>query len=457
MKKNGLLLAIVLLFAGFSAYADIELSAWGRAVVTPFAFSGDDSSVSAATNTWDERPRIGFSVQGISESERIGFIADLFWGGGVPGVGDNAKVWVRPFDFLKITAGWFNEDNLRGTVGNTEFTSWLLPKGGYDQDNIFTRFQATTGAHFSITPLEGLYIEAAFGSSAIPGSDEQSARSFSNIVNNTIEDVYKAIQVGAGYKIPEIGFARAQFVGNNRKQLRPNIYTGIEEGTILMRGLTKNRDSDVLEAAFQYSGLDGLNVDIGGKFPFEYETDTSVLMYPALGNIPQQPVVNADKETVKVQEAYSVAIGAVWTPSFLDSLSILVRADMSFGGWKEMPGVYRIELAPTYNVWVNPSYRITSFVRAGLDIGLDIKGKDQWQEPIGRPRENRTVGSDHTDFGIGAWVELQVGGGTVKTGVLAMIPGNERWEYHADLADKWKQVYSGDPIITIPISFTYSL
>ena len=431
MKKTGFLTAALCMLVNISVFADIGLSAWGRAVVTPFAFSGEDSSVSAATNTWDERPRIGFSVQGISENERIGFIADLFWGGGTPGVGDNANVWVKPFDFLKITAGWFNGDDLRGTVGNTEFTAWLLPHGGYDQDNIFTRFQATTGAHFAVTPLAGLFVEAAIGSSAILGSDAQSARAFTNIVNLTMEDVYKAIQIGAGYKIPEIGFVRAQFIGNNRKKLKPNIYTGIEEGTLLMRGLTKNRDSDVIEAAVQYSGLQG--------------------------NISQQPDVSADKEIRVVQEAYSIALGATWTPSFFDSLSVLVRADMSFGGWKEEPNVYRIEFAPIFNMWINPSYRINSILRAGLDIGLEIKGKDQWQEPIGRPREKRTEGSDHTDFGIGAWVEMQVGGGTIKTGVLAMMPGSERWEYHANLADKWKQVYSGDPIITVPISFTYSL
>jgi hypothetical protein len=456
MKKGGLLL-VIMLFVALSARAEIVLSAWGRAVVTPLAFSGEDSSVSAATNTWDERPRIGFSVQGISENERIGFIADLFWGGGTPGVGDNAKVWVKPFDFLKITAGWFNEDDLRGTVGNTEFTSWLLPGGGFDQDNIFTRFQATTGAHFAITPIEGLFIETAFGSSAILGSDAQSARAFTNIVNLTMEDVYQAIQVGAGYKIPKIGFVRAQFIGNNRKKLKPNIYSGIEEGTILMRGLTKNRDSDIIEAAFQYSGLEGLNVDIGGKFPFQYTTDTSVDMYPALGNIGQQPDRSADKETRTIQDAYSIAIGTSWTPSFFDAFSILVRADMSFGGWKEEPNVYRIELAPIMNIWINPSYQINSIVKTGIDIGLEIKGKDIWQEPIGRPRERRTEGSDHKDFGIGAWLELQLSGGTVKTGVLVMLPSSERWEYNDNLADKWKQLYSGDPIITVPISFTYSL
>jgi hypothetical protein len=457
MKKFGFLLVVMLLFIGFSAYAEISLSAWGRAVITPLAFSGEDSSVSAATNTWDERPRIGFSVVGDSESERIGFIADLFWGGGIPGVGDNAKVWVKPFDFLKLTAGWFYEDNLRGTVGNTEFTSWLLPNSGKGADSIFTRFQATTGAHISVTPIDGLFVEAAIGSSAILGSDEQSARAFTNIVNLTMEDVYKAIHVGAGYKIPEIGFLRAQYIGNNRGKLKPNIFTGIEEGTILMRGLSMNRDADVIEAAFQYSGLPGLNIDVGGKIPLEYTTDTSVEMYPALGNIAQQPDRSADKEIRTVQEAYSVAIGAEYKPSFFDSFSILVRADMSFGGWKEEPNVYRIEFAPIVNMWINPAYQINSVLKAGVDFGLEIKGKDQWQEPIGRPRELRTEGSDHTDLGIGAWVELTVGGGTVKTGILTMIPGSERWEYHDNLADKWKQVYSGDPIITIPISFTYSL
>jgi hypothetical protein len=157
MKKYIVALSVFLL-AGMSLTAqswtdNFKLSAWGRGVVTPYAFSGDDSSVSAATTTSGNSPRVGFSVAGTSPGKKIGFLADANWDGGTPGAGDNAKVWVKPFEFFTLTAGRFIEDDLRGTIGTSEFASWLLPNGSKDEDGIFTRFQGKFCSHFKLQPL----------------------------------------------------------------------------------------------------------------------------------------------------------------------------------------------------------------------------------------------------------------------------------------------------------------
>jgi hypothetical protein len=447
MRKQAAILAALVVFI-VDASADITWSAWGRGVVAPLSISGGDSSVSAATTTSGDKPRVGFSALGTAESGNIGFVADMAYDGGSAGVGDNAKVWVKPFPVLKITAGWFNEDDLRGTVGNSEFTSWLLPNGGKDEDNIFNRFQATAGAHFVLKPLDGLMIEAAIG------SNSGASRANRNLFDNSAWDVYKAIQAGIGYKIPDIGFARAQFIGNNRAELKANEINVIE-GQRLMTGLTHNSDADVIEAAFRYEGISGVIVDCGAKIPLQYRTDAAFQVYPALN--PNAPVLNSDGVEMKVQQPYSIALGATYSPAALEAFNILVRFDGSLGGWAEEPGTYRLTYGNTYQLWVNPSYQISDTVKTGIDFGMEIHEKDVWEEPIGTVLSKPTKGSDYVDKGVGAWVELQVGGGTVKTGVLVMLPGSERWAYDSSNSTiPFSVLFSGDPVITIPISFTYS-
>ena len=152
MKKVFVVLALALVTgASVFAQADFKFSAWGRGVFTPLSVTKDASAVSAASATWQNDPRVGFTIKGTSGSERIGFTADFEWaewkGGAGDLVGENAKVWVKPFDMVKLTVGKFNEDDFRGSIGTTEFTSWLVPSGGKDEDNIFSSFQASAGAH----------------------------------------------------------------------------------------------------------------------------------------------------------------------------------------------------------------------------------------------------------------------------------------------------------------------
>jgi hypothetical protein len=469
MKKYIAALSVFLL-TGISLTAqtwtdNFKLSAWGRGVVTPYAFSGDDSSVSAATTTSGNYPRIGLTVAGTAPGKKIGFLADVNWDGGIPGVGDNANVWVKPFEFFTLTAGWFVADDLRGTIGTTEFASWLLPNGGKDEDGIFTRFQAKFGAHFKLEPLfwldsdwNGLLIEGAFGSNVSPiGSNNGDIRANRNIVGLSAEDVYKGMQIGVGYKIPDIGFVRFQFIGNNRTQLAPD-YTNraFSKGQIIAEGLSKSGDADVIEGAFRLSYIKGLNVEAGVKIPLEYTTDTSFLEYPALN--PNIAVITDDGDERIVQKPYNLCLAVNWTPSFLEKLNVIARFDFSFGGQTEEPGHHLVKFGTTIGAWVLPSYAITSNIKAGVDFGMETHAVDDWQQPIGRPRVERTKGSDFTDIGIGPWIELSLGGGRIRTGPMIMIPGSERWMWVAGNSTgyEFRPAFSGEPVISLPISFTYN-
>jgi hypothetical protein len=486
---------------------NFSLSAWGRGVVTPLAMMGEHSAVSAATFTSSDTPSLGFTVKGHSNSNRIGFQFDLGYGGGVAGIGDNAKVWVRPWNAITLTTGWFKEEDFRGRIGASEFAGWLLPSSGKGEDNIFTRFDASAGAHLKLLPLlwfdspwNALTLEAMFGSNAL-GSPANSLRAIYNFMNNednntliatrpdedrtvTFLDVYKAAQIGLAYRLPEIGMIRAQFIGNNRNVLRwieennqvqyGQNGQGIE--TKLMRGLNNNRDADVIEGAFLLDGVKGIVIDVGAKIPLEFTTNTQFVIYDQvlLPDVPatqeeggaQAGVQSTRGRDYTIQMPYSLAIGARWNPSFFDRLTLTARVDISFGGHIE-GDVYEVATGYNVNAWLMPAFKILDNVTAGIDLAIDTHGEDTFKLNGKTDKEqgvlhNRTEASVYTDFGIGPWVELQVGGGRIRTGVTIMLPDSPRYKYVRSATGssqtniEYSPLFTGDPVISVPISFTYS-
>jgi len=533
-KKFFFALFLVLLSCGISYAQNITFGAWGRVLITPFAAMGKSSSVSAATSTWYDVPYISFSANGTAPSGNIGFNIDFDFGynfetNSTNVVGDNAKAWVKPlgmvlpgeFNMLKLTAGKFNEDDFRGRVGATEFSSWLLPSGGKDEDSIFYRFQGGAAAHVKLEPLmwldsewNGLIIEGAFGSSG-QGQDINVLRAIRNLLNNednrTVEDeralydpdnptnlfydgdrhmsaadVYRAGQYGIGYTIPDIGMVRAQFIGGNLGAFRlvstGKDYAGLrDQYKQLMRGLNKQAaylEADVIEGAFLFkSGLvEGLTVDIGVKIPLEYKTKANFAVYPAVYGKTQDPLytnstnATGDKPSkgnneFTIQSPYNIAAGLIWTPSFLEELSIMARVDYTFGGHIRgtITGTSNMDVdlltGANVNAWLVPSYKIIPNLTVGIDLGMEIRLEDTLTLNGNPDSIKRTEYSKHTDFGVGPWMELGVGGGKVRVGVSIMIPDSYRYVFNANKSTdlyKYSYMFTPQPIVSVPISITYS-
>jgi hypothetical protein len=340
-----------------------------------------------------------------------------------------------------------------------------------------------------------------FGSNAL-GTGSNSLRAIYNLLNNednntlpgagggaipsdtskwptdrrmSIWDVYKSAQAAVAYRVPDIGTARVQFIGNNREFLRwieenNTFATGpqnLGKEKRLTSGTNNNRDADVIEAAVLYDGLKGLVVDAGVKVPLEYDTNTHTIIYEQkiLDNGEIFPTVetntNNNDDKVIIQLPYSVAIGVNWTPGFFDRLSVMVRADVSFGGSITAP---HDEVLTGYNInaWLMPSYKFFDTVSAGIDLAIDVHGEDSYKHDGKTDKEsgrdyNRTEASIYTDFGIGPWVQLNVGGGRIRTGLTIMLPGSPRYRYvgHTN-GILYAPVFTGDPVISMPVSFTYS-
>ncbi|MDR2477475.1 MAG: hypothetical protein LBD18_06800 [Treponema sp.] len=516
MKKIKVLMALLIFgIAVVSADAQITFGAWGRAVITPLAFMGEHSSVSAATSTWGDVPSIGFSARGVSPSGNIGFNIDFDFGVNIAAnnapaiIGDNAKAWVKPlglvlpeqFNMLKLTAGFFKEEEFRGKIGASEFASWLIYRksryflewGSPNEDTIFQRFDAIAGAHFKLEPLKwwdspwnGLNIQGAFGSTALgaPGNNLQAILNLlNNEDNNTITgytydekypaydgdrkvsaaDVFRAIQIALGYRIPNAGLARIQFIGNNREVFRWAEQGGgiINRETKLMTGLSTNKNADIIEIAFLYDGMDGLKVDAGMKIPLEYTTKNNFIVYPRVvgsdGKVNPE-IDNSLNREYTVQIPYVAALGASWTPSFLPALNLTTRIDASFGGTiKSETDGKEVKNGMVFDIWLMPSYEIMKNFKVGVDIAMDLHGLDTLKEEGKNPEPFRTEVSEFIDFGVGPWFELGVGGGRVRTGIIVMLPGSARYRYNSNYSLlTYSPILTGEPVISIPISFTYS-
>ena len=513
--------AFILAFAAsMPCWAQITFSSWGRVVITPFAFTSSESqgetysTVSAATSTWGDAPYISFSANGKALSENIGFNIDFDFGynvlnGNYNIVGDNAKVWLYPLGLLfpnqknliKLVAGRFNEDELRGKIGATEFGSWVLPNGSKDEDNIFTRFKATAGAYARLEPLagvdtpwNGLTLHIAFGSNAL-GANGNGLRAPLNLYNNEANqtngdslsyndgwedydgdrrtsalDVFSAGQYALGYRLPDIGLFRFQFIGSNNDVYRMDSlgtntnHTRYDISKRLVAGIDRGNNGGMLEFAFMYDGYEGLRVDAGIKLPLEYTTNLPIQVIPDI-YVPELGfTVNGHQNGRKgdeyaVQVPTVVSLGANWTPAFLPELNMMTRFDVSFGGKTEMKDAAEsdkisIENGTVFSAWLVPSYKLNNIFTLGLDMGMDIHTGDT-VFLNGQERSEWKEVSTYNDFGVSPWADIQLGGGRVRIGLVIMFPGSFR-----DKADGTggyvTPKFLGDPVISLPISVTYS-
>jgi hypothetical protein len=512
---------ILALAASMPCWAQITFSSWGRVVITPFSFTSSEnqgenySAVSAATSTWGDAPYISFSANGKALSENIGFNIDFDFGynilnGNYNIVGDNAKVWFYPLGLLvpnqknliKLVAGRFNEDELRGKIGATEFGSWVLPNGSKDEDNIFARFKATAGAYARLEPLlwvdspwNGLTLHIVFGSNAL-GAVGNGLRAPLNLYNNEANrtngdglsyndgwgdydgdrrtsalDVFRAGQYALGYRIPDIGLFRLQFIGSNLEEYRMDSvgnntnHTRYDIAKRLVAGVDRSDNGHTMEFAFMYDGYKGLRVDAGFKLPLEYTTNLPIQVIPDIFVPELGFTVNGHQNGRKgdeygVQKPMVISLGVNWTPAFLSDLNIMTRFDTSFGGKIEMknpatPGdKISYENGTIFGAWLVPSYKLSNNLSLGLDMGMDIHTGDT-VFLNGQERSEWKDVSTYNDFGLSPWVDIQLGGGRVRIGLVIMFPGTFRNKADGN-AGYVTPKFLGDPVISLPISVTYS-
>lgn len=267
MKKIISVLTGLALVAGAAMADGITFGSWGRGLWNVAANSGDDV-VTDMHQSWGElAPRTGIGVSG--STENVGFAVDIHANGdsGIS-LGDNALIWVKPIEQIKIVAGKKDQNELRGDAA---FGLWnwdrigavnAMVLEGWTFPDVFDE----NGVAVIAYPVDGLTVGAG-----IPLSLEGTGA--------TLENTYAhGANYAAAYAIDGIGTIKAAYMTKATATDKDG----------------KDKDYGVIAAAFDLTMVDGLYASVGAQIPTAHvftSLDITNPMKPKVTDVPT--VVNA--------------------------------------------------------------------------------------------------------------------------------------------------------------------
>ncbi|MHB9293868.1 hypothetical protein Holit_02987 [Hollandina sp. SP2] len=424
MKKFIALSAVLVILAG-TGFAQLTVKGEANVALAPLVFvdndSGDDNTGTAFGRNGNNQSETKLYITG--EAEKVGFRFD--WAVTVDKsaptlmLGDFAEVWIKPIDALRIDAGRFNVDTLRGKIGDGGLKNYTVNSGG--ADDIFTRFKGENALTLSLTPIQGLFVGVQLNKLVQWKSESKTtpnhAISSSYWKTDGTTDGYQNIQIAAGYEIAGVGLARIQFIGaeplltmkTKEPEATPKEYTDVINASAYHK----------IEGAFAYTGMSGLILDVGAKIPLAFKE------YKSDGNT--QKIGN-------YQAPFQASLGVQYGSG---ALTVPVRVDAKFAGITddtEDDDADAVSEPFILNAHLWPSYKVLENTTVGIDFGLEFIGETAKD---GEKVENKDGGMR---IGFGAWLEQSYGPGSVKVGLAYRLAGE---------VDKTKE----PGVFTIPVIF----
>lgn len=383
--------------------------------------------------------------------------------------GDNVKLWWRPMPELLIEAGKTAQGTFEGKIGDTFANGYTVGMfgggnifsslstggkiGGYTSDSnagILALYESTSGLKVGLVVPRMGRLNQANRSGDIPSrGDAWSASGGENDFMYT----FRKSQIAVGYTIPNIGFARVQFIGSAANPVdsdgKMGAFTFDSNGAII--GYSGNTyavgdyRAPTIEAAFNLTAVDKLNLDIGGKVPLalkpgmvsqSYRTqlwDEAAAKYTPIYS--WMSSFNAEQEDWKIQAPYTIAVGASYTG--VANLDIRGRVDALVGGKVEVtktsnPGSLMkegesIKMPLLINAHLWPTYTLTDMgnLKVIFDVGVAYLGPTKWDNGDIYAKRNSTGpldrGNDGKEggllFGLGVFIDKAIGPGSFQTGI----------------------------------------
>lgn len=272
MKKLIAVSAVAAL-AATALSAEITFGSWGRALWVTAANGGykegtdfKNTIVSDVHQSWGgAAPRTAFDVRG--NSDNVGFALDIHndgWNGDSNDYhGDNAYIWVKPIEQVKLFVGRMDDGTLAGGAG---FGMWDwdrlgIVNNGAGDDWTFNKVFQNKGVNIQITPVEGLLLGAA-----IPlDIDEELTAEKDN--GETLSGIYAhgAKYIGA-YTIEGVGTIKAAL------ETKP-----------ADAGDTKDKSHVGIDAAFDLTAVENLFASVGAKIDTAEKTAKVINAYARYG------------------------------------------------------------------------------------------------------------------------------------------------------------------------------
>jgi hypothetical protein len=419
-----------------TSYVPITITGGATATFIPFGIVDPaDTTITTDTETLlpvaglgkadgdrDAGIELQLNVAGALENGKAGFLFQWrpHYSGGfgfTSYIGDNAELWFKPLDWIRIDAGKFVNNSIRGRLGNGAwFGDFTIPRPG--EGDIFANFDAKMGMMLSVTPeaVDGLGVYVLVNSMTTLFSRTRPTPTSSPALTSDgaltwtaarrAEYVYENTQAAVSYALPNIGLARVQYVGadpsatirKNEDRYLPTSYWGIS--------------APKFEAAFAYTGMTGLTVDVGGKIYLPFD-DVGYPHENVLGSNTEKAAAATDESNYgwgsyispqgKYQAPFVAALGVKYE---LDPLTLSLLVDGKFAGYGESPNGNKLELGPEIRGWLTANYKLNDTFTAQAEGGVVYAGETKYKQS---GADARTVGSDALLYGFGAGLQTTFG------------------------------------------------
>ena len=174
-----------------------------RALAAPVASDGKDT-VTAAGNSWGYGARTArLNVNAKSEDGTAGFSMGIYNDVSMSlSAGDEANLWIKPHDMVKVSYGKYDNNTLRGDLCYGSW-NWLRPTSSWiaEDEGLLMSGNGATGLMAEITPMENLYIQVL-----APITTTQTKA----------DETYKNLRGGFAYTIPGTAKIKAQYIGKGK-------------------------------------------------------------------------------------------------------------------------------------------------------------------------------------------------------------------------------------------------
>ncbi len=327
-----------------SAFAEINVSSWNRAVFEPIHYDGDTlrSETGASWGVSDGgacRSGLSFSAS----TENAGINIDINAEGGV-GTGDNALVWVKPVDMLTIKFGQIDNNfgRLDHGFGTWDRSRFDFADAFYGEGLAEIVRKKGVGANFSLTPVEGLVIdyEANFNQweNNVKVSD-----------NHAYDVLWESSSTLIGYKA-DFGFIRAIINGEQAAY-----YSVKDTDTKPAASIALAADITAVENLVLKFGvkvptvLKSANSRINGAVAADYNLDALALHANAILSVgPKKTNDDGDYELGNIGAAFGLGVDyafsdawklitdvrfKTWTKENTDDLKDIKLEDPAFGAY----------------------------------------------------------------------------------------------------------------------------
>ena len=198
-------------FAAVSFAEGITFGAWLRALAAPVASNGDET-ITAAGNSWGYGARTArINVSAVAPDGNAGFNMGVYNDVTMSlSAGDEANLWVKPMDIVKVSYGKYDNNTLRGDVCYGSW-NWLRPTSSWiaEDEGLLMSGNGGTGLMAEITPMEELYIQVM---APITTAQVKAGTT------------YKNLRAGFAYTVPGTVKIKGQYIGKGAASQKEGAY-----------------------------------------------------------------------------------------------------------------------------------------------------------------------------------------------------------------------------------------